>query len=261
MKHFFKKSSASVGKVLLAVTLGAFVWITPAVSATKTLVVGTDITAPPFAFSEDGKYVGFDMDLWKEIADRLDLKYTVKAVGFDALIPGLQTKMFDVVINGVVIRDDRKKVVDFSIPYYVSGISILTKKESNITEMSDLTGKTVTLRIGTTPTIWLKDNVPGVKLKLFQTLDSSLLDVLAGGSDAAVYDTPILQYLSKKLGTDKVKVTGNVSTGQNFGIVYQKGSDLVEPVNNTLRTMKKDGTFDRLYQKWFNESAPENLLK
>lgn len=261
MKQFIKTFAVSILLSLFAIlALGLFSFLSAKQVHAKTLVVGTDITAPPFEFKKDGKYTGFDIELWQEIAKRLGLEYILKPVSFDGLIPGLQSGAFDVVIAGVVIRPDRAKVVDFSIPYYISGISILTKKESNIETMNDLNGKVVTLKVGTTPTIYLKEHVPFAELKLFQNLDASFLDVVSGGADAAVYDTPILQYFAKVSGDNKLKVVGHVDTDQHFGIVYPKGSELVDPVNKTLRAMKADGAFDTLYQKWFGEAPPVQLL-
>lgn len=262
MKQFIKTFSLAIlVSLAFVLALGLYSFLSAKDAKAGTLVVGTDITAAPFEFRQDGKYTGFDIELWQEIAKRLKLDYQLKPVSFDGLIPGLQSGVFDVVIAGVVIRPDRAKVVDFSIPYYISGISILAKKDSAINSMQDLNGKVVTLKVGTTPAIYLKEHVPGAKLKLFQNLDASFMDVVSGGSDAAVYDTPILQYFAKVSGNNQLKVVGHVDTNQHFGIVYPKGSQLVAPVNETLRAMKADGSFDLLYQKWFGETAPGALLQ
>ncbi len=83
----------------------------------KQLLVATDTAFVPFEFKQDGKYTGFDIDLWEAIAKEAGLTYQLRPMDFNGIIPGLQTRNLDVALAGITIRDDRKKVIDFSDPY------------------------------------------------------------------------------------------------------------------------------------------------
>src|SRR3546814_6210221 len=95
---------------------------------------------------------------------------------FNGIIPGVQTRNIDVALAGITIRDDRKKVIDFSDPYYESGLAILVNKDNNaIKTAKDLEGKMVAVKIGTATVDYLKANVPNDKLKLFPNFDNAFL--------------------------------------------------------------------------------------
>src|SRR5690606_17450250 len=78
------------------------------------LVVATDTAFVPFEFKEGDKYVGFDIDMWDEIAKEIDVTYELQPMDFNGIIPALQTKQVDVALAGITIKDERKKVIDFS---------------------------------------------------------------------------------------------------------------------------------------------------
>src|SRR3546814_11385054 len=92
-----------------------------AAAQAKELLVATDTAFVPFEFKQDGKYTGFDIELWDAIAKEAGFKYSLRPMDFNGIIPGLQTRNIDVALAGITIRDDRKKVIDFSDPYYESG--------------------------------------------------------------------------------------------------------------------------------------------
>src|SRR5690606_25413037 len=104
---------------------------TNAMAQDKELIVATDTAFVPFEFRQNGKYTGFDIDLWDAIAQEAGLKYTLKPMDFNGIIPGLQTRNIDVALAGITIRDDRQKVIDFSDPYYESGLAVLVATDND----------------------------------------------------------------------------------------------------------------------------------
>lgn len=222
----------------------------------KELLVATDTAFVPFEFKQDGKYTGFDIELWDAIAKQAGLKYTLRPMDFNGIIPGLQTRNIDVALAGITIRDDRKKVIDFSDPYYESGLAILVGNDNtSIKTAKDLEGKTVAVKIGTATVDYLKDNVPNAKLKLFPNIDNAFLELATGRVDAVVHDTPNLQYFAKTAGQGRVKVVGSLKSGDFYGIAFPKGSDLVPVVNKALKTLQDNGQYDALYTKWFGQKV------
>jgi|SRR5690554_916175 len=246
---FKNKIKAALAGLTLAMALPA---ATTALAQDKQLLVATDTAFVPFEFKQDGKYTGFDIELWEAIAKEAGFKYELRPMDFNGIIPGLQTRNIDAALAGITIRDDRKQVIDFSDPYYESGLAILVNKDNNdIKTAKDLEGKMVAVKIGTATVDYLKDNVPDAKLKLFPNIDNAFLELATGRVDAVVHDTPNLQYFAKTGGEGRVKVVGSLKSGDYYGIGFPKGSELVPAVNEALKTLRSNGTYDALYSKWF----------
>jgi len=244
-----KTFKAMLFGLTLAVALPA------AQAADKELIVATDTAFVPFEFKQDGKYTGFDIQLWEAIAQQAGLKYRLQPMDFNGIIPGLQTRNLDVALAGITIREDRAKVIDFSDPYYESGLAILVANDSPIKTAADLEDKTVAVKIGTATVDYLKANVPSAKLKLFPNIDNAFLELATGRVDAVVHDTPNVQYYAKTAGQGKVKVVGSLKSGDFYGIAFPKGSELVPVVNKALAELQANGTYDKLYETWFGKKA------
>ncbi|HBP28875.1 MAG: glutamine ABC transporter substrate-binding protein GlnH [Advenella sp.] len=250
------KSKLKAALLGFAITL-AVPATTVAQAQDKELVVATDTAFVPFEFKQDGKYVGFDVELWDALAKDMGVKYRLQPMDFNGIIPGLQTKNIDVALAGITIKDERKKVIDFSDPYYESGLAILTsvKNKDTIKTAKDLADKEVAAKTGTATVDFLKKEVPNAKVKLFPNIDNAFLDLATGRVDAVVHDTPNVQYYANTGGKDKVIVTGSVQSGDFYGIAFPKGSDLVEKVNASLKKLKENGEYDKIYTKWFGQAV------
>ena len=103
--------------------------------ASDTLVIGMEPTFPPFEFTENDQYVGFDIDFAKAVADKLGMKAEVKSLGFDALIPALKSGQIDLIASGMDATPERAKQVSFTKPYFHDGYSVVVRKD-NTTRMS-----------------------------------------------------------------------------------------------------------------------------
>ena len=225
-----------------------------AVAQDKELIVATDTAFVPFEFKQGSTYTGFDIDLWAAVAKELNLKYKLQPMDFNGIIPGLQTRNIDVALAGITIRDDRKQVIDFSDPYYESGLAILVSNDNtSIKTAQDLSGKSVAVKTGTATVDFMKKEVPQAKLRLFPNIDNAYLELATGRVDAAVHDTPNVQYYANTAGKGRVKVVGKVKSGDFYGIAFPKGSDLVAKVNQALATLKSNGQYDAIYTKWFGK--------
>ena len=228
--------------------------VSTAAAQDKELIVATDTAFIPFEFKKGNTYTGFDIDLWDAIAKELKVKYKLQPMDFNGIIPGLQTKNIDVALAGITIRDDRKKVIDFSDPYYESGLAILVpENNTDIKTAADLAGKDVAVKTGTATVDFMKKEVPDAKLRLFPNIDNAYLELATGRVDAAVHDTPNVQYYANTAGKGRVKVTGALKSGDFYGIAFPKGSDLVPQVNKALATLKSNGQYDAIYTKWFGK--------
>lgn len=224
----------------------------------KELIVATDTAFVPFEFKQGDKYVGFDIDLWQELAKDMGMKYRLQPMDFNGIIPGLQSNNIDVALAGITIKDERKKVIDFSDSYYDSGLAVMVRSDNkDIKSVADLNGKVVATKTGTATVDWIKANIKPKELRLFPNIDNAYLELGAGGVDAAMHDTPNVLYYVKTAGGGKVKVAGQPASGDLYGIAFPKGSPLVAKVNESLKKLKANGRYAALYKKWFGMEPPK----
>lgn len=124
-------------KKLFCAVMLLLMGIVGSVSFAKVLYVGTNAEFQPFEYLEDGKIVGFDVELMEEIAKLMGKEIEWKNIAFDGLLPALQAKKLDVIIAGMTATEERKKFVNFSETYYTSNQMILINKENPVVESFD----------------------------------------------------------------------------------------------------------------------------
>lgn len=221
----------------------------------KVLRVGTEPTFAPFEFQKEGSksYDGFDMDLARAIGKQMGCEVEIVSMGFDALIPALNSGNIDMVAAGMSINEERKNAVTFSDPYYTSGLIILVNKDNNdVKSIKDLEGKRIACQIGTTGENKSR-TVEGAKVKAFNTQDEAALELKNGGCDAVIGDAPVIEYYMTKAGKDFAMTVGEKMEAEPYGIAVKKDSKLAGELNKALAELKKNGEYDKLYTKWFGE--------
>ena len=251
MKKLFKnKLLSAIVAVFMILAVGGF-------AHADVLRVGVDTAFVPFEFKgKDGKYTGFDVDLWHAIAKRIDVKYELVPMDFNGLIPGLTTGNLDVVLAAIFIKSSREKAIDFSHPYFRAGLKVMVRTENtDINGPADLKGKVVAVKTGTA-TVDYVNTLGAKKIVKFPNIDQAYLEVVTGGADAAMHDTPNVLYYIKTAGGGKVKAVGADVKAAFYGIGFQQGSPLRDKTNIALLEMIEDGEYDQIYIKWFG-SAPE----
>ena len=224
------------------------------------LTVACDTSFPPFEFKDPatGTHTGFDVELWDAIAKKIGAEYALQPMDFSGIITGLQSNQLDVGIAGITIKPERAKVVDFSDGYYNSGLLILVKKDNNsVKDIADLKGKIIATKLSTSSADFAK-SANAKEVKLYPNNDAMFMELMTGGADAVIFDSPVIADFMRKAGKGQVKVVGPLYNGQKYGIAFPKGSDLVAKVNAALKDLRKDGTYRELYVKWFG--AGPNLL-
>ncbi|MFO7818306.1 MAG: glutamine ABC transporter substrate-binding protein GlnH [Thermodesulfobacteriota bacterium] len=218
------------------------------------ITVACDTNFMPFEFKKDGEYVGFDIDLWDAIAKEIGIDYKLQPMDFNGIIPALQTNNVDVGIAGITITSEREKAVDFSYPYYQSGLRILVSSdEKNIKSIEDLAGKNVATKLATSSVDYLKKRLPDLEPKLFPNIDAAFMELRSGGVDAVLFDSPVVQHYANTAGKGAAKTVGPVYQGQYYGIAFPTGSALREKVDVALLKIMEDGSYAKLYKKWFGE--------
>jgi glutamine transport system substrate-binding protein len=220
------------------------------------LIVGSNVGSPPFAFKDGDGYSGFDIEVWAEVAKGLNRKWHVQPMQFGALIPALQTRNIDAIVSQLFIKPERQKVIDFSDPYYLSGLVAVTGVgNTTINTPEDLAGKAIGTETGTIAVDFIREHVKGASIEQMPSINNALLALEAGRTDAVVYDTPALMYYANNAGKGKVRVIRPTLEGRDVGIGFQKASPLVAPANAALAAMRADGRLKALREKWFGPEA------
>jgi polar amino acid transport system substrate-binding protein len=223
-----------------------------------TLTVGTELPAPPFWIGDDYDSLtgGFEVDLAKEIAKRLNLG-NVKFVEmpFTGLVAGQKCRC-DIDFSQVTITDDRAKVVEFSEPYFEANQGILVKKGTTVTSLADAKKLRWGAQTNTTGAAYIADTIkPSGEPKLYEKTVDAFTALNAGQIDAVLLDTPIVIGAVKQGQIKDGAVVGQFKTGEQYGAVLNKGSPNVAAINQTIRTLKSEGFIDQLFKKYFADPA------
>lgn len=243
--------------VLVCFILVLAFMLTAGIASAEKLRVGVDTAFVPFEYKgDDGKYTGFDVDLLDAIAKKVGVEYELLPMDFNGLIPGLTTGNLDVAIAAIFIKSSREKAIDFSHPYFRAGLKVMVRTENtDINGPEDLKGKVVAVKTGTATVDYAK-TLGAKKLVQFPNIDQAYLEVMTGGADAAIHDTPNVLYFIKTASDGKAKAVGPDVKAAYYGIAFPQGSELRDKFNVALLEMMEGGEYAALYKKWFG-AEPE----
>lgn len=243
-------------------TLGGAMLTAPQARADgENYVIATDTTFAPFEFQDaKGNFVGIDMDLIRAIAE--DQKFTVdiKPLGFDAALQAVQANQAAGVIAGMSITDARKKVFDFSEPYFESGVQMaVLASNDDVKSYEDLRGKRVAVKDGTEGATFaesIKDRY-GFDIVSFPDSASMFEEVKTGNSVAAFEDYPVLLYNIQQ-GSGFKTVTPK-EKGSSYGFAVNKGqnAELLQKFNAGLNNLKASGKYDEIVNTYLGEGTTE----
>ena len=223
--------------------------------------VGTEPTFPPFDTTDDaGNIVGFDMDLITAIGEDQGFTVTFENLQFDSLIPAIQAGNIDIIAAGMNCEnDERREQVDFSTPYYESGLVVAVAADNEtILSVDDLTpDMKVDAQIGTTGADAVTELAAEGKIKeavILNGLDTAMLQLINGDVQAVINDLPVTKaYIEKQ--PDAIKIVGEVMNAEAYAIAVQKGNtELLEKINTGMANIQANGKFDEIYDKWFAEA-------
>lgn len=209
--------------------------------------------------TKDGRFIGFDIDLAKHMARSMDVKFVPVNTAWDGIIPALQTGKCDIIIGGMAITPQRNLKVMFADTYIEIGQTVLIKPDlqSKVTSYRDLNDAKYTLssQIGTTGAQAAKKYFPKATLNLFETSADAVLQVASGKADGFVYDLPY-NALYASQHKDTVVHLDQSFTYEPLGwAIRQNDPNFLNFLNNYLVQIKKDGSYDRIYDKWFKSDA------
>ena len=224
------------------------------------LRVGFDAGYMPFEMTDkSGNYIGFDMDMGRELAKAMGVRFVPVNMAFNGVIPALLTGKIDVIISAMTITQERNLQIGFSDPYIVVGQSILLNKkhEGKITSWEQLNSPEyhILSRQDTTGEEACKSYLPKAKLTTFEREADGAYEVANDRGDAWVYDMPPNAVFYAKHGIGKVVHLDTPFTFEPLGIGIRQGDpDFMNFLNNFLRQLKADGRYERMYDKWIKST-------
>jgi ABC-type amino acid transport substrate-binding protein len=229
-------------------------------STAKVLKVGTEASFAPFEYVEEGtsRILGFDAELMQAIGDTIGYKVELINTGWDGLIPGVQNGNIDAVIAAMTITEERSKEVTFSEPYFKAVQYIAIKEGSSYKKPEDLVGKKIGVQINTTGH-FAAEKIPGVKkedIKTFDTAPTALTELINGGVEAVITDSPVLLDFIKKNSNAKVTfIDPKLPSEDHYGIAMKKeNTKLHQAINEGLKKVKESGKYDAIYKKYFGDN-------
>ena len=248
MMNFFKKAVLAASLVVTAASTFA--------EDKPVLRVATEPSFAPFEVMDPNsqELVGFDIDVINAIAELEGYATDISSMPFDGQIPAIVTGQIDVAISGFTITKEREKIVNFTEPYYNGGLGALVNKKVQdiIKTAKDLEGKAICAQIGTSGAMYAQQ-IPGAVVTQFNTASEAFMELNKGTCIASVNDKPVLEYYLATTGNENLYLLNDYFTHENLGIVTsKKNKKLSDQINDGLKKIKANGTYDKLYKKWFS---------
>ena len=222
------------------------------------LLVGVKTDFPPFGYLDpSGKPQGFDVDVARYLARALfedESRLELVPVTSGSRIPFLYSDWIDMIVATMTVTEDRKRVLDFSDPYFSAASLLLVPAGSAVRGIEDLAGRAVAVLEGSVQEKDLEQVAPGAKRVAVKNMDEAVAALRGRKVDALCQDDMLVLALAKE--NRDLSVTGKPILPRPYAIAVRKGDvETLRWVNDKLSAMKKDGTYDRLKEKYFGVSA------
>lgn len=224
------------------------------------LVMGFDEAYPPMGFvSEDGTHVGFDIDLAREVTERMGVELVLQPISWDAKVMELNAGNIDCIWSGMTMTEELKTQVLFSMPYMANEQILLVRADSGIASADDLAGKVLGTQAGSSSVTVLeanpqvKDIIDGGEPMLYDDFVVALMDLKLGNIDVLLIDSVVGNYyIAKQEDPTLFTVLPEVLEAEEYGIAFRSDeATLADAVNEQLIAIAEDGTLDTIRSAWF----------
>jgi polar amino acid transport system substrate-binding protein len=224
---------------------------------TNKIIIGIDDKFAPMGFrDENNEIVGFDIDYAKAAIEKMNKEAVFQPIDWSSKESELNSGRIDLIWNGYTITDERKEKVLFTKPYLKNAQVVMTKSDSSIFKMKDLSGKVVGVQSLSSASDALNTNEIASKIKTVTEFKDNVLalsDLKIGRIDAVIIDQLVADYYMTK-EQDTYKILDESLAPEEYGIGVKKGNeDLLNELQNALDEINKDGTATKISEKWFGE--------
>ena len=229
----------------------------------KPVRIGIEAAYPPFASkAADGSIVGFDYDIGNALCAEMKVKCQWVEQEFDGLIPALKVRKIDMILSSMSITDERKRSVDFTNKYYNSPAKLVMKEGAQVNDIkSDLKGKKLGVQRGSIHDRFATEVLEpaGVSITRYSSQNEIYLDLTAGRLDGTLADATLLDdgFLKTDAGTGFAFTGPDFNDpkyfGEGIGIAVRKNDgELKEKLNTAISTIRENGTYKKIQDKYFN---------
>ncbi len=222
-----------------------------------TVRIATESNYRPFSYiNADGAHEGFEIDLINALCAQMQVTCTISSQDWDSLIPGLQANKYDAIFASMSATDERRKVVNFSDPYFNNKL-ILVGKKGDTTTIDNIDGKNVAVQQATVAANYLTNNKPAAVLKVYDKQVNAYLDLAAGRVDYLLSDiAPAADWLKTEAGAGFEIKGAPIDIDDNVAIAMrQDDTALAQNFNAALANLKSSGQYDVLVQKYFDTAV------
>lgn len=215
------------------------------------LLVGTNAEYRPFSFIENNQITGIDIDLVKEIAQRLGKNLQIKDMSFTSLIPEMQLGKIHIIAAGMSPTQERARQVFFTEPYHTQDpLVLISKKKNPLNSIQSLTDKTVVVNEGFTADAYISQ-IDGPKIVRLANVADAFLTLTNNRADAFISSKTSVQPFFDQYGKELFHVVILPNTEEKTSLaISKKYPELYEQIQHILQEMKEDGTLDNLKKKW-----------
>ncbi len=221
------------------------------------LRVGMEPGYMPFEMKDKkGKIIGFDVDIARKMAKDMGVKLKIVPTAWDGIIAGLLAGKYDMIISGMTITQKRNLKINFANPYISIGQTMLVRasvaKGKKSWKDLDKPQYTIVTKLGVTGEIATRRMFKHAKIRTFDTEADAVQELLNGKADAFVYDKPYNAMFMAKRGGKGIVFWDKDLTFEPLGWAVRKGDpDFLNWLDNFLNQIKHDGTYEKIYNKWF----------
>jgi len=215
------------------------------------LTIGTEAEFAPFEVRlENGSFYGFDIALGEAIAKELGLKVDYIDTDFAGIILSLNSGKFDIAMSAMTITEERKKSINFSDPYFDTGLSLAVPANSPVQKLDDLNGKIVGVQLGTTGDLYASSLKNVKEVKRYPHAPDAFLDMKNGKVEAVINDDVVSKPIVAK-DPNSFKIISGLLTIEQYGIAVPKDNEaLLQKINAALKKIKENGTYDQIYDQY-----------
>lgn len=222
----------------------------------NTLSMITEATFPPYEFLRGQEIVGIDVEICRAVAQKLGRDFKSETVDFDSVIPAVISGKADLAAAGITVTEDRKKNVDFSIPYVTTGIVVIYKKSKPYTAPEVLKGKRIGVQAGTTSETYVLEKL-GQEPERLRSPAEAVAALKAGRVDFVISDIDPAKNCVK--GEEDLALSDFISS-EDYAVAIRKGrEDLLKVVNETIEEVRADGRLAKWIEQYTAEA--DNLKK
>ncbi|MDR1564552.1 MAG: transporter substrate-binding domain-containing protein [Oscillospiraceae bacterium] len=220
----------------------------------KHITVATNAAFPPFTyFNEKNDLKGFDIDLIREICQRLSLEPDFENIGFGNLFDAMELGTADCIASAITYTPERAEIMDFSDVYYTSQQYILMWKGNTLETTEDLEGKRIAVQEGTAGDFYASDrDIKCMELMRWPSVDEAVNELRNQRTDVVILDSNAAEVFAGRYSDELELITNGIFPTQQYAFAVKKGgTELLEGINQALASIKRDGTYDRLMRRYF----------